>query len=488
MASVFKPERVCPLPADAEIVTRDGYPCIKASDKGRPVYYRLTRDGKGFRKPGKRFWIEFRDGQNIVRRVKGSTDRRVTESQAAELERQADRERAGLSSPAEAHALRPLTDHLAAYRDYLAGKGGTTGHVDRTVRLITVLCQECGFAFASQIDPAAVAAFFSRMRAPSQPIDLPDGETFGIGQAAKILGISPKAVGQAVRRHGIPASGNGKARQIARNGLKTLASYQAKGLGPSTCNGYLVAAKGFIRWLVQTERTIRNPLAMMRKLRVDADIRRVRRELSEDEMDALYAATLASERVFRGLSGQDRYHLYRLAATTAFRVGALKSLTPASFDLSATPPTVSLAAAASKSRKAKSQPLSDDVAELFRVYLVGKPAKAPVWPGQWAGSRTADMLRIDLLAAGIAPESQAADGTTVYLDFHALRHTALTTLSKRGADLRTVQLIAGHASPLTTAKYTHKSQADLAEAINRLPTPNSTLITPESDRATPTNG
>lgn len=51
---------------------------------------------------------------------------------------------------------------------------------------------------------------------------------------------------------------------------------------------------------------------------------------------------------------------------------------------------------------------------------------------------------------------------------HALRHTAATRLLETGADLATVQVFLGHASPQTTARYLKVRPPLLKEAVARL--------------------
>jgi hypothetical protein len=164
------------------------------------------------------------------------------------------------------------------------------------------------------------------------------------------------------------------------------------------------------------------------------------------------------------------------SASTGFRANALANLTPADFDL--TVPVVTLAARFAKNRKTKVQPLPIDVADALRDYLDGKAAGALVWGGGWASGCTGvEMLRRDLEAVGIPYAVEGPDGPE-YAEFHALRHTYLTMLGRHGVDLRTVQELAGHSTPLLTARYSHRRLYDLAGAVDQLPN-----LVPEADAA-----
>jgi len=104
--------------------------------------------------------------------------------------------------------------------------------------------------------------------------------------------------------------------------------------------------------------------------------------------------------------------------------------------------TMTLVNAAVDVRRPKVQPLPTDVADALRVYLDGKPSNVPVWGGTWARDhRGADMLRIDLDAAGIEYATEGPDGP-VYADFHSLRHSYLILGGWSGIDLRTLQELA----------------------------------------------
>ena len=66
----------------------------------------------------------------------------------------------------------------------------------------------------------------------------------------------------------------------------------------------------------------------------------------------------------------------------------------------------------------------------------------------------------------VSKYAQAAglDGVTPY----TLRHTFATRLLQRGANVREVQELLGHASPTTTATYTHIANRGLHDAVARL--------------------
>jgi integrase len=81
-------------------------------------------------------------------------------------------------------------------------------------------------------------------------------------------------------------------------------------------------------------------------------------------------------------------------------------------------------------------------------------------PNSWTFDR-------DLAAAGIAK----TDGEGRVVDFHALRHTAITWAAASGAPTRVVQAVARHASIRTTERYTDLRLFDVKGTIGRMPLP-----------------
>ncbi|HYT87593.1 MAG TPA: tyrosine-type recombinase/integrase, partial [Gemmataceae bacterium] len=70
--------------------------------------------------------------------------------------------------------------------------------------------------------------------------------------------------------------------------------------------------------------------------------------------------------------------------------------------------------------------------------------------------------------AGIPYAVEGPDGPR-FADFHSLRHSYLTLGGRAGIDLRTLQELAGHSTPVLTARYSHRRLHDLAGAVEKLP-------------------
>jgi excisionase family DNA binding protein len=436
-------------------------------DRGRAVYYRLSKDGAKYLRPSKRWYFDLRDANGTIQRIKGFTDLKATEQLATEQERKAERRKLGYTDPAEESIRRPLAEHLKDYAAFLESKGGTTKHIRDTAARCSAMFAGCGFVFPLDADAGKAAEWLVTQRRDSAPVELPEGDAFKPAEAAKLLGITKSALARTLRRHRLEATGKGKKRRLPRATVQAVADAAARGVGPATTNHYVRAVRGFFRWLVKAKRLGSNPLESLELVNAAVDVRRTRRELTADELRRLFVAASSSARTYRGLTGEDRYMLYLVAAGTGFRANALANLTPGDFDLSAA--TVTLAARLNKSRRLKVQPLPVDVADTLRPYLEGKPNAAPVWGGTWAKDcRGAEMLRIDLESAGIAYATEGPDGPE-YADFHSLRHSFLTLGGRSGIDLRTLQELAGHSDPILTARYSHRRLYDLAGAVEKLP-------------------
>lgn len=231
-----------------------------------------------------------------------------------------------------------------------------------------------------------------------------------------------------------------------------------------TSNHHLDAVKAFAKWLVRGRRMRDGPLAHLQRMNVHADQRRERRALSPKQFDSLLEATRAEE-PFRWVSGPDRALLYLTAANTGLRRREMTSLTPRSFDLDSTPPTITVQASYSKHRRTDVLPLRTELVGLLRPLMADKGPKEPCSPGTWH-ERAARMLRKDLSAAGIDYE----DDKGHVFDFHSLRHTFISNLARAGMHKSVAKELARHSTiELTMDCYTHIAQEQMAKALDELP-------------------
>jgi integrase/recombinase XerC len=122
-----------------------------------------------------------------------------------------------------------------------------------------------------------------------------------------------------------------------------------------------------------------------------------------------------------------------------------------------------------KGEKSRTVPIHAKLREALTVWL----AERPSWPG--AGSpalflgRRGTRLTTDAINDILAAITGAA-GLDDRVTAHTLRHTFGTSLVRDGVDLVTVAQLMGHSRLETTRAYTQPSQADLEQAIERLPT------------------
>jgi integrase len=452
MANLIKPWIVRYVDADGRQVTKDTPGAVQVKERAKKWY-----------------------GQNVPgwprsKRVPLATHKATAQAMLNRMVEDAIRGQAGLTDRYREHRGRPLAEHLADYRRSLEAKDDSPDHVRITCRILETIFESCRWETLANISASELLILLSDLRRDREPVQLPDGqEWFAPIEAARILGVTRGAVSKAVKKHRLPAGpGQGKAKRLPRATVQTLAERQARGHGTETANRYLGALKRFCRWCVRDRRLAESPVAHVEGGNPDLDRRRNRRELAPAELVAVLNHASTSPSAFRGLTGADRYHLYLAACGTGFRVSELAALIPESFLLEADPPSVRLPRRQEKARRGALQPLPPAVADALRVYLAGKPTGRPVWPGTWA-EKAADMLAADLEAVGVPYVVQGPDGP-LYADFHALRHTYVSMLTRSGVTVKQAQKLARHSTAeLTIGRYAHAELRELGEAVGRLP-------------------
>jgi len=184
-----------------------------------------------------------------------------------------------------------------------------------------------------------------------------------------------------------------------------------------------------------------------------------------------------------------------MALVTGLRASELASLTRKSLELKSEPATWTIAPKDEKARRGETFALPSNLVSILQDGFEGAQPDDLLWPGKWAKNKEAGkFLKKDLAAArsqwilqGESPEDREsrnastfqcheyADGEVmIRLDFHELRHTFVTRLSRSGASPKSVQTLARHSTmALTYDRYIHVDRPELDAAIPSLePLPN----------------
>ena len=117
-----------------------------------------------------------------------------------------------------------------------------------------------------------------------------------------------------------------------------------------------------------------------------------------------------------------------------------------------------------KGSKDRDVPLSPKLLETLREYWRWAKPKTYLFPGQ----RGADMPLTTKAVWHACQGAVRRAGISKKISPHSLRHSYATHLLESGADLRTIQLLLGHADIKHTTVYLHLSQRHLHAAANPL--------------------
>jgi len=416
------------------------------------VFKTTYRDRQGVTQESSKWYVEFRDHAETIRRLPAFTSKQASEAFGQNLEKLISYHRAtgGLTDPSlqqwlsqipqsarerlveiglldgeRAAVTKPLSKHLDDFAESLKAKGSTARHVELVKSRANKVIEGCGFQHYSSISASKVLSHINSLR-------------------------------------------------------------QAKnGIGAQTFNFYLQAIKQFCRWMVKDRRATENPLLHLQGLNVRTDRRHDRRALSLEEL-TLLLETATDGPVRFNVSGQERALLYRLAVETGLRAGELRSLSPASFRLSGDEPTVTVAAAYCKNRRESTLPLRPDTVELLAVHLKDQQRDccALAIPPR---EHVAKMIRADLDVARAKWINEAKnDGEREHreksdflaytnhakrkADFHALRHTFISNLAAGGVHPKIAQTLARHSTfALTMERYSHSDHDKELAAMRTLP-------------------
>src|SRR4029077_13277679 len=91
----------------------------------KPVVITDPETGQRTKTKSKKWWGRYRDAAGTVRRVPLAADKMAAQTMLNNLVRKAERIKAGLVDLTEDQRKRPLSEHLAEFKKYLANKGVT---------------------------------------------------------------------------------------------------------------------------------------------------------------------------------------------------------------------------------------------------------------------------------------------------------------------------------------------------------------------------
>jgi integrase len=447
MGSVYRKAVTKSLPADAEIIIRKGEKLARWRDgKGKTRTATLTDAGDWIRIESSTYYAKLRDGNGVVVEVPtGCRDETAARQVLADLERKAERVRAGLITPAEArtaeHLATPIAEHFDAYLNALAATGSVPLHRHNVRTFLNRLAAERGYRRLADLSREALERW--------------------------------------------------------------LASETKRGRSARSRNTHRAALIAFANWCDDPGigRLSSNPFKGVPKADEKADPRRRRRAMTEAELVRLldiargrpllealtvrkgkrkgerYTNVRPEVRERLEAFGRERALIYKTLVLTGLRKNELATLTVAQLRLDGPVPHIDLGAANEKNRQGNGV-VRADLADDLRAWLAALQAEAlrcatPIparLPGNAAvfnvPSAVDKIFNRDLKAAGIPKRDER--GRT--LDVHALRMTFGTLLGRGGVSLRTAQAAMRHSDPKLTANvYTDPKLLDVHGALDALP-------------------
>jgi integrase/recombinase XerD len=231
----------------------------------------------------------------------------------------------------------------------------------------------------------------------------------------------------------------------------------ASGRSPRSVARAIACYRGFYRFLVIDGRIKASPADDLRPPRAWKVLPRY---LAIEDVDRLIAQPDVGTP--RGL--RDRA-LIELLYATGMRVTELVSLRPSDINLEA-----SYLTCTGKGDKQRIVPIGDEAADWVRKYLrqsrptlLGKRSSSRLFVNARGGG--SGLTRVGFWKILKVYARQA--GLSRTLSPHVLRHSFATHLLERGADLRAIQMMLGHADLSTTQIYTHVLEQRMRTVYDR---------------------
>ena len=228
-----------------------------------------------------------------------------------------------------------------------------------------------------------------------------------------------------------------------------------RGLSPRSVARTVASVRGFFRFVALEQKREESAAADLRAPRAWPALPNF---LSLDEVDRLLAQPDTSKP--RGL--RDKAMLEVLYAS-GMRVSELVALKPGDLRLDE-----GYLTCVGKGDKERIVPVGHDATDWLRRYLrEGRTALLHGRPSPWlfVNARGGRLSRVGFWK--ILKTYGVTAGITRQISPHVLRHSFATHLLERGADLRAIQVMLGHADLSTTQIYTHVLEARLRAVYDK---------------------
>ncbi len=451
--SIFKPTYATELPEGAKVHStkvdgkRREYINIKDVN-GRTIKAFLTKDGRKYLKPQRKWAARYTDYHGTRRTVSLCPEKEASQAAYNELVKYIDLLRAGRAIPplneispmirdkvedaliasgqetrGDKLSRKPLKHLFELYLEHLQASGTTAKHRKEVKRCLAAICSDCGFQYLKDVCEPPVKEFINIKK--------------------------------------------------------------ASGLSDRTVNVYVDRLRFFCNWAYNNRLIKQNPFVDFKRLDEKTNRAREARSLTRDEVDRLLEAAAkrplekrknsgyknirpASIRKYQR-KGQERKLAYALMIFTGLRVNETRQLIWA--DLSIENRTIRVRPTTSKNSKGCTLPMHE-----YLVELLGQ------WKKDNKDKKTSDrILNIpasnssflkafdrDLEFAGI----EKRDDSEHVVHLHSLRHTFCSLLASQGVFPHILKKLARHSDIQTTmGYYTHVLHGDDVKAIEALQTP-----------------
>ena len=225
----------------------------------------------------------------------------------------------------------------------------------------------------------------------------------------------------------------------------------------------LAAIRAFGRYLRREEEIEQEPGAMVATPKLD---RKMPAHLEVNEVERLLAAPDGDT-----LLGRRDRSILELFYASGLRLSELVGLDLEDVNLSSR-----LVRVLGKGGKERIVPFNKNTAAALRTYLGDRESLVRRRPrGETSRRRAVEPLFVNYRGGRLSSrsvdrlvrKSVAAPSARLGISPHALRHSFATHLLERGADLRAIQELLGHARVSTTQRYTHVSDAQLMASYKK---------------------